>query len=84
MVATVENNVVVIALPGLPLAVEAETFEDAVTELIVALREYAAAWQHRLRYAPNHHGNGDLVQVTNTSSDDELRAWLIAAVASGV
>ena len=44
-------------IPGLPIAVDGATFDEAVAEMIVALREYAEDWQDRLLDAPNHRDN---------------------------
>ncbi|MFY1632826.1 type II toxin-antitoxin system HicB family antitoxin [Solwaraspora sp. WMMB335] len=35
-------------IPGLPIAGDGETFDEAITEMIVALREYAEDWQEHL------------------------------------
>lgn len=66
-------------IPGLPIAADGATFEEAITEMIGALRDYAEDWQHLLT-AENHRGNWGLVQLVSLSSDDELRAWLTGAL----
>jgi predicted RNase H-like HicB family nuclease len=63
-------------LPGLPLAAEGTTLEEATLDLIEALREYAEDWEDHLRTAPNHRGNWALVQIIDSSTDEELDAWL--------
>lgn len=63
-------------IPRLPLAADGDTLDDAVTDMIEALREYAHDWQDRLLNAPNHRDNWGLVQLVELSSDDELRTWL--------
>jgi predicted RNase H-like HicB family nuclease len=63
-------------IPGLPLAADGDTLDDALTDMIEAVREYAHDWQDRLLNAPNHRDNWSLVQLIELSSDDELRAWL--------
>lgn len=63
-------------IPGLPIAADGATFDEAITEMIVALREYAEDWQERLLDAPNHRNNWALVQVISLSDDDQLRDWL--------
>ena len=63
-------------ITGLPVAAEGATFEEAVDELALALREYAHDWHDRLRHAPNHSENWGLVQLINLSDDDQLRDWL--------
>jgi hypothetical protein len=63
-------------LPGLPIAADGTTFDAAVDEMVQALREYAEDWQARLRGAPNHRNNGDLVQLISLRDDDQLREWV--------
>ncbi|QYN22785.1 prevent-host-death protein [Amycolatopsis sp. DSM 110486] len=64
-------------IPGLPVAADAETFDDAVADMVGALREYADDWQDHLRDAPNHRDNWGLVQLIELSSDVDLQAWLV-------
>lgn len=66
-------------IPGLPVAADGATFDDAVVEMIDALREYAEDWQERLLDAPNHRNNWSLVQLISLSDDDQLRDWLVGA-----
>ncbi len=66
-------------IPGLPVAADAAAFDDAVSEMIVALREYAEDWQERLLDAPNHRNNWGLVQLISLSDDDQLRDWLVGS-----
>jgi predicted RNase H-like HicB family nuclease len=63
-------------IPGLPVAADGATFEEAIDELVVAIREYADDWRARLRHAPNHSDNWGLVQLVDLSDDDQLRVWL--------
>jgi predicted RNase H-like HicB family nuclease len=63
-------------IPGLPVAADGETFDEAITEMAGALREYAADWQDHLLHAPNHRENWGLVQLISLSSDEQLREWL--------
>jgi predicted RNase H-like HicB family nuclease len=65
-----------ILLPRLPIAADGETFEEALDEMVVALREYAEDWADHLRHAPNHEQNWGLVQIIDLSSDEQLRDWL--------
>lgn len=65
-------------IPGLPVAADGATLDEAVEEMIDALRDYAEAWVDRLRLAPNHVDNWGLVQILALASDDELRDWLLA------
>lgn len=64
-------------LPGLPIAADGATFEEALDEAVDALREYAEDWSARLLHAPNHAENWGLVQLIALSDDDQLRAWLV-------
>lgn len=66
-------------LPGLPIAVDGATFDEAIAEMIVALREYAEDWQERLLDVPNHRNNWGLVQLISLSDDDQLRDWLVGS-----
>jgi predicted RNase H-like HicB family nuclease len=63
-------------IPGLPVAADGETFEEAIAEMAAALREYAEDWQDHLLHAPNHRENWGLVQMICLSSDEQLRKWL--------
>ena len=65
-----------IFLTGLPIAADGATFDEALDELIDALREYAVDWSDHLRHAPNHEQNWELVQLVELSSDEQLREWL--------
>ncbi|PKW15075.1 prevent-host-death protein [Saccharopolyspora spinosa] len=68
-----------IFLPGVPVAADGPDFDDAIDEMVMALREYAEDWQDRLRATPNHRENWGLVQLIELSSDELLREWLIGA-----
>ncbi|GAA4630613.1 hypothetical protein GCM10023196_056630 [Actinoallomurus vinaceus] len=68
-------------LPGAPISADGSTFDEAITEMVDSLREYAADWQKRLCDAPNHRRQRGLVQLINLNDDDRLRAWLIEATA---
>ena len=63
-------------VPGIPVAADGATFDEAADEMVLALREYAEDWAERLRLAPNHAGNWALVQLVGLSDDAELRAWV--------
>lgn len=63
-------------ITGLPIAADGATLDDALTEMIDALREYAQDWQDHLLGAMNHRDNWGLVQLIGLSTDDELREWL--------
>ncbi|WP_344888481.1 prevent-host-death protein [Actinomadura meridiana] len=66
-----------IFIPGLPVAADGATFDEAVLEMADALREYAEDWQDHLLDAPNHRENWGLVQLISLSDDDQLREWLV-------
>jgi predicted RNase H-like HicB family nuclease len=63
-------------LPDQPIAADGATLDDALDQMVEALRTYAAAWQHVLRQAPNHADNWGLVQLIELSTDEQLRDWL--------
>ena len=65
-------------LPGVPVAGEGTIRDDAVADLIDALREYAADWNDRLLDAPNHREQWAVVALVELSEDDELREWILA------
>lgn len=66
-------------IPGLPVAADGSTFDEAIREMVDALREYAEDWQDRLRAAPNHQESWGLVQLVALSGDDDLADWLVGA-----
>jgi predicted RNase H-like HicB family nuclease len=63
-------------VPGLPVAADGATFDQAIDELALALREYAEDWHERLQHAPNHSENWGIVQLVQLSDDDQLHNWL--------
>ncbi len=67
-------------IPGLPVAADGGTFDEAITEMVDALREYAEDWQDHLMRAANHRGNWGLVQLIILSDDEQLREWLAGSV----
>ena len=66
-----------IFLPGLPLAADATTFDGALDEMVLVLREYAQDWDDHLLHATNHANNWGLVQLIALSDDGQLKAWLV-------
>lgn len=68
-----------VSVPGLPLATDGASLDEAINEMIDALREYAEDWQERLLDVPNHRDNRALVRLINLSDDEQLRAWLVGA-----
>jgi hypothetical protein len=74
--AAMDDGAWVMTIPGLPIAVEATLYEDAITELVFALQEYAEDWHGRLGQAPNHAGNWGLVQLVELSTEEQLKRWV--------
>ncbi len=66
-----------IFIPGLPVAADGGSFDEAISEMVDALREYAEDWQDHLRVAPNHQDNWGLVQLIALSDDQQLADWLV-------
>ena len=66
-----------IFLPGLPLAADAASFDEALEEMTLVLREYAEDWEDHLLHASNHASNWGLIQLISLSDDDQLKAWLV-------
>lgn len=64
-------------IPELPVAADGPTFDEAITQMVEALREYAADWQERLLDVPNHRQNWGLVHLISLSDDEQLRDWLV-------
>ncbi|MFC0114749.1 prevent-host-death protein [Kibdelosporangium aridum] len=64
-------------IPGLPISADGASFDEAITEMITSLREYAEDWQERLLETPNHRDNWGLVQLIGLSDDAQLREWLV-------
>jgi len=65
-------------LQGVPVHGDGTTFDEAVDDLIDALREYAEDWNDRLLNAPNHQGNWPVVEIVELATDAQLKAWLLA------
>jgi predicted RNase H-like HicB family nuclease len=66
-------------IPGLSIAADGATFDEAIAEMIDALREYAEDWQDHLLNAPNHRENWGLVQLISLSDDEQLHEWLVGS-----
>jgi len=66
-----------VVIPGLPVAADGATFDEAVTEMIDALREYAEDWEDHLYSVPNHAENWPLAHLVQFSDDVQLRDWLV-------
>lgn len=78
-VVVLEDDQFSIYLQDQPIAADGATLDDAVDEMISALRTYATAWHEVLGTALNHRNNWGLVQLIDLSTDDQLRAWLTGA-----
>lgn len=63
-------------IPGLPVAADGANFDEAIDEMVLALREYAEDWVDHLHRAPNHAKHRGLVQLVGLSDDDQLAAGL--------
>ncbi|MFE0424684.1 prevent-host-death protein [Streptomyces sp. NPDC058953] len=75
--AVAESDGWSIFIPGLPVAADGASFDEAVGEMVSALRDYAEDWQARLRTALNHDDNWGLVQLIALSDDQQLADWLV-------
>jgi hypothetical protein len=62
-----------------PAAAGGATFDEAVTEMADALRDYAHDWQGHLRNAASHRESCGLVQLISLSDDEQLREWLVTS-----
>lgn len=78
--AVAEDDGWSVFIPGVPVAADGATFDEAITEMIDALREYADDWQDRLLDTPNHREHWGLVQLIALSDEDQLREWLVGQV----
>jgi predicted RNase H-like HicB family nuclease len=68
-------------IPGLPVAADGNTLDEAVDDMVDALREYATDWHDHLSDAPHHVDSWGIVQLIAFSDDDQLRVWLIGSTA---
>lgn len=66
-------------IPGVPVAADGGSFDEAIDEMVAALRGYAEDWQDHLLDAPNHRDNWGLVQLVGLSDDQQLRDWLVGS-----
>lgn len=63
-------------VPDLPVAADGASFDEAVDEMVDALREYAADWQDYLLDATNHRDSWAVVVLVGLSDDEQLRRWI--------
>ncbi len=70
-----------IFVAGVPVAADGASFDEALEEMVDALRDYAEDWQDHLLNAPNHRDNWALVQLVSLSENDQLKEWLVGASA---
>ena len=78
-VVALEGGGCSVFIPGVPVHGDAETFDEAVADLIGALREYAEDWNDELHQAPNHRQHRALVELVELSTDEQLREWLLSS-----
>lgn len=71
-----ENGGWSLFVPGMPVAADGATLDEAFSEAIEVLREYADDWPNRLRDASNHRENWGMVQLIELSDNEQLREWL--------
>lgn len=64
-------------IPGVPVHGDADSFGDAIEDLVATLREYAEDWNDRLHAVPNHVQHRSLVELVELSDDEQLRDWLL-------
>lgn len=67
-------------ISGVPVSADGATFDEAVAEMVDALRDYADDWQERLSDSPNHRENWGLVQLVGLSDDEQLRDWIVGTL----
>ncbi|WP_220387441.1 hypothetical protein [Microbacterium azadirachtae] len=72
---TSEHGRIIALMSGRPFVSEGATVDDALSDLVLSLREYAEDWEARLQQAPNHRDNWSLVQLVKLSSDAQLLEW---------
>ncbi|TFC11411.1 MULTISPECIES: prevent-host-death protein [unclassified Cryobacterium] len=70
-----EEGRTVALMEGRPFVSEGASVDDALSDLVLSLREYAEDWEERLEQAPNHANNWALVQLIKISTDEELIDW---------
>ncbi|WP_062203915.1 type II toxin-antitoxin system prevent-host-death family antitoxin [Demequina salsinemoris] len=74
----VEDDGFVLLVEGSPFVSEGATLDDAVADMILALREYAEDWVDHLHSATNHEQSWGLVNLVRLSDDAQLADWLAA------
>lgn len=72
---TSEHGRIIALMSGRTFVSEGATVDDALSDLVLSLREYAEDWEARLQQAPNHRDNWSLVQLVKLSSDAQLLEW---------
>ncbi|MHA3684636.1 type II toxin-antitoxin system prevent-host-death family antitoxin [Leucobacter sp. HY1908] len=70
-----ESGRVIALMHSRPFVSEGLTVDEALADMLHALREYAEDWEDHLSTAPNHAQNWALVQLVQLSSDEELLDW---------
>jgi hypothetical protein len=64
-------------IPWVPVHGDAATLDDAIDDLVEALRDYAEDWNDRLHAVPNHAQHRSLVELVELSDDEQLRNWIV-------
>ncbi|AWB86577.1 prevent-host-death protein [Mycetocola zhujimingii] len=70
-----EDGRTIALMEARPFVSEGMNVAEALEDLILSLREYSEDWEARLRHAPNHADNWDLVQLVKLSTDEQLLEW---------
>ncbi len=73
----VEDGVHVIVLDHRGFAAEGNTIDEAIDDMVVQLREYQEDWEKHYVGAPNHQVNWPLAMLVSTSTNAQLKDWLI-------
>lgn len=66
-----------IFIPRTPVSATGATMDDALAEMVDAVRAHASAWTKRLRFASNHQHGEQLKRVADGFGDADLRRWLL-------
>src|ERR1700677_4318076 len=59
-------------IPGLPIAADGGTFEEAIAEMADALREYAEDWQDHLLHTSYHGETSTVMHLITLRNDEQL------------
>jgi len=80
-----EDGIWVLVLPSAPVGADGATFDDAVSDFVAALVDYACDWKsdRRLARSPAHAKNRTLVDAVLFASEQELLDWVGRARLAG-